>query len=175
MDSEELLAQLADIRLPEPVSWWPPAPGWWILSALFLLAAVLVGRRLLAARRRRLILCFALAELDLVTQSFESARNGAGDENPSGDQAVLALVNGINGVLRRVALYHFPSDGVAGLTGDDWVRFLQSKSTRASLDDSVQDAFANARFQRSLTIDSEQLARFARDWITEQYRPEGSA
>ena len=34
----ELIAQLRDIRLPEPVTWWPPAAGWWIVAIVALCA-----------------------------------------------------------------------------------------------------------------------------------------
>ena len=30
----QLLEQLRDVHLPEPVSWWPLAPGYWIVLAL---------------------------------------------------------------------------------------------------------------------------------------------
>ena len=42
MNPADPLAQLRDIHLPEPVSWWPPAPGWWIVLLLSLAAVVLV-------------------------------------------------------------------------------------------------------------------------------------
>ena len=32
MNTPDPLAQLRDIHLPEPVSWWPPALGWWLVA-----------------------------------------------------------------------------------------------------------------------------------------------
>ena len=51
MDSEDLLAQLADIHLPEPVSFWPPAIGWWILAALALVLLIILFRKFASYRR----------------------------------------------------------------------------------------------------------------------------
>ena len=39
-EQEAALAQLRDIRLPDPVGWWPPAPGWWIFGGLIVAAVV---------------------------------------------------------------------------------------------------------------------------------------
>ena len=37
MDPKQaLLSQLNDVVAPDPISWWPLAPGWWILCIVFL-------------------------------------------------------------------------------------------------------------------------------------------
>ncbi|WP_438951588.1 DUF4381 domain-containing protein [Porticoccus sp.] len=40
MNPQDPLSQLRDIHLPDPVDWWPPAPGWWLLAILVLSAVV---------------------------------------------------------------------------------------------------------------------------------------
>ena len=37
MEQQDPLAQLRDIHLPDPVGFWPLAPGWWILGLLILI------------------------------------------------------------------------------------------------------------------------------------------
>ena len=111
MDSAELLAQLADIRLPEPVGIWPPAPGWWILAALLVAGIYFGGHKLFVWWRRRRFCQHALLELDRIFDELALA----GPEDS--DTARLRYANSFNSVLRRVALVHFPNSAVASLGG----------------------------------------------------------
>lgn len=156
MDSEELLAQLADIRLPEPIGWWPLAPGWWVVIVLLLIASGFAMRSYKQIRDRKRLLSFALAELE------RGLDEGSDQEN------VLTLVNRVNTVLRRVALYHFPHASVASLSGAQWAEFLRDNSTQP-LEPALFDGLASGRFQRTASIDTAALEQFARAWITEQY------
>ncbi|HCH75615.1 MAG TPA: DUF4381 domain-containing protein, partial [Pseudomonas sp.] len=38
------LDQLAPLISPDPISWWPPAPGWWLLGLVLLMALGLLWR-----------------------------------------------------------------------------------------------------------------------------------
>ena len=53
MPAPNPLDQLADIHLPDPVSWWPLAPGWWML--LGLAVSIFIAVALLVAARKRKI------------------------------------------------------------------------------------------------------------------------
>ena len=64
MNPEMMLSQLAPLREPAAISWWPLAPGWWIVLALSV--ALLLGL-VLWLRKRRLRTAYrriALATLD---------------------------------------------------------------------------------------------------------------
>ena len=75
MDSEELLAQLADIHLPAEVSYWPPAPGWWVLALLLLGSGFYLIHRIMQLRNLRLVCKHALAELDTCYHRFTGAED----------------------------------------------------------------------------------------------------
>ena len=164
MDSEELLAQLADIHLPEPVGFWPPAPGWWLLAGLLLVAAVWLGRLLLAKWIRHRICAQALAELEACYEELLADT----DESPG--QIRLRYLNAVNSVLRRVALVHFPPTCVASLSGSAWVDFLRQNGDASFMDEELAGALIRGRFQSSVDFDVDALLALGRQWITSVYR-----
>lgn len=103
------LSQLRDIHLPEPVSWWPPAPGWWIVAVVLL--AMLIGAYWFFRRRRRS--SWRREALVELAQLQEQAV-------PVYQQLTL-----LSALLRRVAMSCFPRQDVASLTGQAWLGFLE--------------------------------------------------
>lgn len=109
------LAQLRDWHLPEPIQWWPPAPGWWIFAAVLLTVLLwLAGVRWRRHRRRGAAARSALSEL----AALRAAVRADGDTR--------AFVAALSRLLRRFALARFPREQVAGLTGDAWLAFLDA-------------------------------------------------
>ncbi|MBT8145900.1 MAG: DUF4381 domain-containing protein, partial [Gammaproteobacteria bacterium] len=110
MDSAELLEQLADIHLPGPVPFWPPAPGWWLLALLIIALLAWLAFKALEARKQRQICAYALKELD---QAYDAFKGQAGSDPANTNEATLRFLNNFNAVLRRVALWHFPHQNFA--------------------------------------------------------------
>ncbi|MEQ8408642.1 MAG: DUF4381 domain-containing protein [Gammaproteobacteria bacterium] len=162
MDSEELLAQLADIHLPAPVSWWPLAPGWWVLAVLLVVLAGYLGHLYWRSVQQRRVRDYALGELQACHQRFA-------DSPEPGTERTIRFVNESNSVLRRVAMVHFPSENVASLAGTDWVDFLRQHNRSGTLDESLAHALAYGRFQTSLKVDCDALYNFAKLWIRDLY------
>ena len=106
------LTQLRDIHLPEPVSWWPPAPGWWMALAaviVFILLVAVVRRRVRVRRWRREARA-AIAQLK--QQHRERPEQGR------------EIVEQLSVLMRRVATTRFPAAEVASLSGEQWLLFL---------------------------------------------------
>ncbi len=104
MNPQELLTQLAPLRSPPAVSWWPLAPGWWALiivcSLLLFGLCWMVWQRYAKNRYRR----EALARLQAL-------------RDEGADTAAL------NRLLKVLALRVYGSESAA-LSGVAWTRFL---------------------------------------------------
>ncbi len=110
MDPNQL--PLRDLHLPEPIGWWPLAPGWWVLIALALLG---LGWLLLRAWRRwRFHAPRRYAIRALATAEAEYL----GHRNP------VVLGQQLSELLRRGMLAYAPREEVAGLTGESWLAWL---------------------------------------------------
>jgi hypothetical protein len=156
--SPDALAGLADIAVPEPVSWFPHTWGWWVIAGIVLAAASVLAirwaRRYLANRYRREALgkCAALeASLD-----HEDARAEA--------LAELAVL------LKRTALSAWPRPEVAALSGPAWIAFLRRHGPRAGIDARLERLLHDTEYRPgSLATFSRQdahaCAQAVRHWI----------
>jgi hypothetical protein len=103
---------LRDLHLPEPVGWWPLAPGWWMLILLALMAIALLIHQWYQAWSQNAARRQALRVLD--ARVAEYARHGN----------AVRLGSELSGLLRRTMLAYAPRADVAGLTGDAWLAWL---------------------------------------------------
>lgn len=165
MDSEELLAQLADIHLPAEISFWPPAFGWWILALLLLIAGSFATRKLYEKAEQRKACQNALAELENCLERL--------DED-AGQKKLLRYVNDVNSVLRRVALVKFPESNPGSLVGETWIAFIRRTGNSSQLDDQLSAALSHGRFRKRIEVDSQALNQMARSWILSVYQKEAT-
>lgn len=149
---------LRDIHLPGGVGWWPPAFGWWILLGILLLAGLVALLRYRQRYRERA----ALRALGRVQLELE---RGA---------APVDCIQRISMVMRRFAMSVARGEPVAGLTGDCWLRFLDSRWERGAFAEGdgrmlIYGPYAPA--ERVSLDDALMLNTLCLDWVRAQ-RPE---
>jgi len=166
MDSEELLAQLADIHLPAEVSFWPPALGWWILTVLLFIAAGFAAKKLYEKAVERKACQYALTELE---NCLKRLGESTGQEN------LLRYVNDVNTVLRRVALVKFPESNPGSLAGESWVAFIRRTGDSSRLNEQLSAALSYGRFRIQIELDSQALHEMAHSWIHSVYKTDTSS
>jgi hypothetical protein len=111
---EEQALPLRDLHLPEPIGWWPLAPGWWLVLALLVATLVYLAWRWYRAWKFNAPRRFALRELMRIEAEYLEHR----------DPVVLGKQ--LSELLRRGMLAYAPREEVAGLTGEGWLDWLDS-------------------------------------------------
>ena len=150
--------QLRDIHLPDPVSWWPLAPGWWLAIAIIIVVCIFVAvfvRRYQHKRYRRLGLQhLTTIECDEATQ-----------------QDHRLLIQRLSKLLRHMSVLHY-SQHCAGLEGQAWLVFLDKpfhklpESKNQPFSAGVGQCLATGPYQKEINdIDTVALFALCRVWM----------
>lgn len=157
-NASDPLSDLRDIHLPDPVSFWPPAPGWWI--ALILLMG-LIPLSIWAFRKIRIPKAFRTARHEL-----QGLR-----ESYAANQQDLTLTVGLSRLLRRYAIAVYGREHVAGLTGQHWLTFLNEKGHTNQFTDGVGNVLVSAPYGSHETIRGQELLATVEQWLHVNRRP----
>ncbi|OEE92419.1 DUF4381 domain-containing protein [Vibrio crassostreae] len=100
---------LSPVIAPDAPTWWPLAWGWWavIITAIFLIALVFF---ILKRRKNN-------QQAKQEALSYFSNSQSQDGLSPSKAQDIV----------RQAALSYFPREKIAGLSGDDWLKFLDAQ------------------------------------------------
>lgn len=156
MNASEL--PLRDIHLPEPVSWWPPAIGWWLLLALVCacITGIALWRRR-AAKLRAAPTTLARAELARMRAVWAENRN---------HEWLLAEASTW---LRRAGMSMTSRRRAAGLTGPQWLKFLDELAGEEVFSGPEGALLATLPYRPAATdqaqIDGDQLLLLCQRWL----------
>ncbi|GIZ12101.1 DUF4381 domain-containing protein [Pseudomonas sp. NCCP-436] len=124
------LDQLLPLIDPQPIPWWPPAPGWWLLAlilplmgwGLWRLARYWRNRPRRAPREQALdsLRLAALDELAQLSKPYDGAAAGP-------------WLQQLNGLLKRLCRQRYPDAGSHVLSNRAWLAFLDSRCPAAGL------------------------------------------
>lgn len=112
MDETQL--PLRDLHLPDPIGWWPLAPGWWVVVFLAAGTVGYLAWRMFERWRFNAPRRLALRELARYEADYMKHRDP------------VMLGKQLSALLRRAMLAYAPRAEIAGLTGDAWLKWLDS-------------------------------------------------
>lgn len=143
---------LRDIHLPEPVSWWPPAPGWWILLAIIILAFIFVPKII---RRLKFVPLNKVAETDFssLVASYHSHHD-----------ASLFIAN-LSKLLRQITMSYLGREEVAQLTGEQWISKLNSLTSNNYFTPELEELLTYAPYKKDSYQNLELLISATQNWI----------
>jgi len=149
---------LRDIHLPDPVSWWPPAFGWWLIVAAIITSA-LVYFFIKTVRKKRLLRKTILEQLDMIYDQFKTDNN----------KTILAQSLSI--LMRRSCISFYPRANTAGLTGAQWLHYLDNTTDKKGFTNGDGQILATAPYlpaHNEASFDANKLISLCKTWLLAQ-------
>lgn len=154
---QDPLPQLRDIHLPDPVSWWPPAPGWWILAIIVVTTLFFLSRWLIKRRANNCYRREAIQQLNRIATTANSLEPC----NLGKCQALLTL-------LRRTAKTAYPQLSLESELTAPMLARLNHCCKQTVFDDSLQKSLGQLLYQATPNISDDllqQLQQGTEQWI----------
>lgn len=154
----QLLAQMHDVKMPEVIGWWPPAPGW-ILVGLIVIAAIIYGMyRAYGLHKKRRYRKVAQRELAAIRQRLYQ------DKTLTSEQAVRESLQ----LIKRTFFTAYPGSRryIAGLEGAPWIQLLKDTSKHPIPEQNLAQEIQRALYHPNQNaIDNETIFIFCELWI----------
>ncbi len=115
MNPEDLIQQLAPLRTPDPIGFWPLAPVWWVVIGLLVIALSFLCFQLLKRYQRNSYRRDALKWLSELQETNSD-------------------VQALSGALKATALNAYEATSVASLSDESWPNFLRESCSKLSGD-----------------------------------------
>ena len=146
---------LRDIQIPEAIGWWPLALGWWILAAglpLLMMLCYFCYRRL----TRQSALKIAVKNLKALKQCQQL------DDR----QKIVELST----LLRRAAMSIRGRAEVAGLTGKEWLAYLDRSLDGTPFSDGPGNYLLEAPYRKEMpaAVPVQEIFQLSEAWLTAQ-------
>ena len=153
------LAQLRDIHLPPPISWWPLAPGWWILIFAGIFAFIYITRTLIQRYRSNLYRRQALKKLSLIILNSQKRNTEK-----------LALIMEL---LKQAVGSAYQGNHFNSQNNKDFVLFLKNSCSKPCFTEFSNDLqislYSNQTDQRDNELLLETLVDDSKTWLKNHY------
>ena len=153
------LAQLRDIHLPPPISWWPLAPGWWILIFAGTFASIWLTKTLVQRYRSNLYRRQALKKLGLIVLN-----------NQKSNKEKLALIMEL---LKQAVGSAYKGDNFNSQNNKDFILFLKNSCSKPCFTKRSSDLeillYSNHNDQRDDELLLKNLVDDSKTWLNNHY------
>lgn len=149
------LQQLKDIHLPHAINmWWPLAPGWYVVIALIFATSIVIVYVWRRRARQRFTARFAQVKLRDLQRLLQ--------HNPDN----INIAAEVSTLIRRTSLCYFPREEIAGLSGSEWLNFLNRTGNTTEFTQAIGRLLTDVPYQKNGVAELDSLFKLTNHWLS---------